>query len=269
MSNYREEYQEADFDRDMAAGSAAYYPQNDQKGQTPNKGQNPNRRSRRKQKNYKGTALLVAFLLATGAAGGILISSALEARDDYNRAAKLTGAYQTEAYCIIPERIYTSQNHDFVYSTGKHVTQAAANKDIEILKIGDTFITQDGSPVARVLLEVQTVESVDIIKCENDGQEFYIEPEGYVWNNNTQKCERVSTSVVERYVYANSDHNYGNVRVPGSTVLSVLSFEEYPSISYEEAEAMELIADVDDDYVKTDANVVTEARLVLVPDNQK
>lgn len=230
--------------------------------------QTPNRRSRRQSKKNKGKALKVAIILSTGAILALLAKHGIDERADYSRALRLTNAYQTGAYCIIPERIYTSQNHDFNYTSGKHIVEAADKKDIDILKIGDTFITEDASPVARVLLEVQTVEAVDIIKCESNGQEFYIEPEGYVWNNNTQKCERITTEIVERYVYANAEHNYLNTRVPGSTVISVISYEEYPSISYEEAKKMEIVADVNDDYVKTESDTVTQARLLLVPDNK-
>ncbi len=228
-----------------------------------------NRRSRRRKRNNKKTALLVVMMLAVGAAGTVGISHAIESSADYNRASKLTGAYQTGSYSIVPERIYTSQNHDFVYTSGKHLTDAAENQDIDVLKVGDTFITKDGSPVARVVLEIETVEWEDLIKCESHGQEFYIEPDGYTWNNETKRCERTTTEVIERYVYANSDHNYTNIRVPGSRVIGVIEYQEYPSISYEEAKAMKLIADVNDGYVKTDSNVVTEARLVLVPNTQK
>ena len=227
-----------------------------------------NRRSRRK-KGHAAGAFLLALTIAGGAAAGIGASYAIGNVVDYNRAAKLTGAYQAESYCIVPERIFTSQNHDFVYTSGKHLTQAAEKQDIDVLKIGDTFITKDGAPVARVILEIETVETADIIKCEVDGQEFYIEPDGYTWNNETNRCERTTTEIIERYVYANSDHNYSTIRVPGSRVVSVIEYEEYPSLSYEEATAMKLIADVNDSNVHQSADVITEASLKLVPNNQK
>ena len=229
----------------------------------------PNRRSRRAKKGNKATALLIAAALTVGAIGAIGVTHAVESASDYKRADKLTGTYQSGSYCIVPERIFTSQNHDFVYTSGNHLTEAAENNKIDILKVGDVFVTRDASPVARVILEIETVETLDIIKCESHGQEFYIEPVGYTWNNETQKCEKTTTEVIERYVFANSDHNYMNVRVPGSKVISVIEYQEYTSISYEEAENMKLIADVNDDYVKTDSSVVTEARLVLAPNTQK
>ncbi len=227
-----------------------------------------NRRTRRRKKNNKGKAIAIAAVIAATAVSYAIISHAIDNSEDLHRATKLTGAYQKESYCIIPDRIFTSQNHDFVYTSGEHLTEAADKKNIDILKVGDFFITEDGSRVARVFLEIETVESKDIIRCEVDGQEFYIEPEGYVWNNHTKKCERVTTEVIEKYVYANENHDYTNIRVPGSKIISVISFEEHPSISYETAKGMKVIADVEDEYVNNDANVVTIARLEFVPNNQ-
>lgn len=217
----------------------------------------------------RGIAVVVALALATGGTATYFGYKGIMDKRDYDRAARLTGSFQTENVSVIPERIFTSQNHDFTFTSGKHLTEAAENQRIDILRIGDYFITPTGDRIAVLTLEIETVHYLPIQRYEVNGQEFYIEPNGYTWNYQTQRCEMITTEVIEKITYANDTHDYSNLYIPGSRVKEVISYAEYDSITYEQAGELKLIADVNDDYVNNNGSYSTEAALRLVPNNQK
>ncbi len=217
----------------------------------------------------KGLAVIVAASLATGAVASYFGYQGILNNQDAVRGYHLINDFKSGSVSLIPGRIFTYQNHDFEYTTGEHFIESAEKKDIEIIRLGDQFITPNGERVARVELEIEVTKAKPIRMYEVNGKSFYIEPYGYEWNGTNSQCETTETEVIERYVYANADHNYYQTPVPNSRVKSILAYEEFDSITYEEAKKMNLIADIDDAHVQDTNEVCNIATLRLVPNNQK
>ena len=227
------------------------------------------RADRKRRKRNRRIALTVALAIATGAVGGHLAHQLILNERDYSRVAKLTNSYRSESVCLLPTRVLTTQNHDYVYSSGKTLVDVANNNHLSIIRIGDKFITPNGESVAKVKLkiEVQTFKPIEMY--EIDGQTFYSEPNGYNWSSAAGSCVNTETKIIETYVFASNDHYYYNAPYPNSKVVEVLEYEEYPSITPEAAKEMKLIVDVKDDFANSDGSYYNEAVLRLVPNNQK
>ena len=217
----------------------------------------------------KGIAIIVAASLATGAFASYFGYKGILNNQDSARGKGLINDFKSGSVCLIPGRIFTYQNHDFEYTTGSHLVEAATKQNIGIVRIGDQFVTPNGERVARVLVEIEVTQAKNIRYYEVNGQSFYIEPYGYEWNNTNGQCEKTETEVIERFVYANADHDYYQTPVPNSRVKEVLSVEEFDSISYEEAKKMDLIADVNDAEALSTSDKCNIATLKLIPNNKK
>ena len=229
----------------------------------------PDNQKPKRKLGKKGIAIIVAASLATGAVGTYFGYKGILNNQDASRGSKLINDFKSGSVCLIPSRIFTYQNHDFEYTTGEHFITPAEKANIGIIRLGDTFITPNGERVARVELEIEVTTAKPIRYYEVNGQSFYLEPYGYEWNNTNAQCEKTETQVIERYVYANADHNYYQTPVPNSRVKNVLTVEEYDSITYEEAKKMNLIADIDDANIQNTNEVCNIATLRLIPNNKK
>ena len=225
-----------------------------------------------KRRKIRRIALLVAAGIATGAVGGHLAHQTILDRQDYERAINLTNGYRSFSACLLPERIFTNQNHDYQYTSGKHLVEAMEKKNESIIRVGDIFVTPNGENVVKLVEEIERRYYKPIQVYEMDGQSFVSEPNGYTYDANNGSCVKIETEIVELYTYATEsmhDVEWGTAPYPNSRVKQVLSYEKYESISYEEAKKMNLIVDVNDSYAYSDGTQYNEAQLKLVPNNQK
>jgi hypothetical protein len=233
------------------------YQQKEQSGKKDNK------------KKRRTIAIALVLGIATGSVGGHFAYKGILNNQDAVRASRLTEAFQSKNVCILTERVFTYDNLDYEYTTGEHLIEACEGKNIDILRVGNLFVTPNGERVARVIKKLDVTISEPIHLFTKGDESFFIEPYSYEWNGNSGYCERHEEKVVEEFVFANNDHNYYQTSTPNSRVKEIISYEEFDSISFATAKEMNLIVDVNDASANKEESACVEATLKLVPNNRK
>ncbi len=210
----------------------------------------PNKAS--KKTNKKGKTIALTILVVGGlVAGSILGTKAYYSNKETRRVDNLIANYQVDDYVVLPRSVVTDRAYDITYANGEKLVSRLESKEIQYININGQFYTPTGEDIAILTYEVVYTEQVDAIKVNNEGQEIYMAPNGYVLNG-THAIRSIS-EIHTKVVPVSDDYSY--IHFTGASDWQMIDEPQIVStLPYDVIQNSTLICDVPDNAELNDQN---------------
>lgn len=162
--------------------------------------------------------------------------------------------------CIIPQTIYFSAKYDYEIAAGNNIKDAISENDLAITVIGDTYITNDGSKIAKITAEVEIVDYQESLTYNTDEHIFYGVPRKYIYENG--KCLKKEQEIRTIYTFATENNDYSNFKSDSYKILNILDYEIHDSIKISELDKLVLITNIPDQILANQAEQEAKLRLI-------
>lgn len=233
----------------------------------------------------KTLAILLALSIGTTACLP-LAKSIRNTKAEKARATSIVTSYlvndgtYTNGGCEFTDKIYSKNSYDQKICDAKYILESLEKNNVNYLKIGETYYTEDGEPFAFLTFKLKKIMVTDSIGIDltNNGS-IYMPTQGFEISENQDKldptiCTKEVEEIITIRVPRREQKDYETYTInqlasdrffeglAGYELINVS--DDFEVRAYSELPNYYLIADVDDEYNKV-AEETYEAKLRLVP----